>query len=424
MKPEIKSCGEWEGAFFQAWKIVERFLKRKPQNLLISPEEHADIRISRQVLKHLQANDFRINKFFEDEPLIKLENGVPDYLSSIFYLVNCLQEYQNQATDNLNRFPYTESIQNKFSISESDLVSDYAKRLIRENKSLQNCGLIHDSPSRIFLSHDNDVFYGSLRFDGFHAIKAGRIDWLLSIVFREIFTQPLWMNMDFIMDIEDEHDVKSTFFWLVNKGPVRIPESNRILRNADYNLYGNREQITYNKIEERGWHNGLHKSISPESFDEETSKLPTRAIANRNHYLKFRLPNHFCDLEDSNLLMDSSLGFAEHPGWRNSFSQPFRPFLIEQKKEASFVEVPLAIMDTTFRTYLKWKPERIENWVVDFIDNNKNGACFGVLWHNKFFTPYKFRGYLRIYKTIIKLMQENQIKSIQPQEIIDLYGKD
>ena len=66
------------------------------------------------------------------------------------------------------------------------------------------------------------------------------------------------------MDIEDEYDVRSTFFWLVNQG-----KGTRNINNADYNFKDNNVQRVVNEITSRGWTNGLHKSAGKDTFENE-----------------------------------------------------------------------------------------------------------------------------------------------------------
>ena len=41
---------------------------------------------------------------------------------------------------------------------------------------------------------------------------------ILNLILFELTRRPHWRNIDKIIKINNEHDVRSTFFWLVNKG--------------------------------------------------------------------------------------------------------------------------------------------------------------------------------------------------------------
>ena len=220
-------------------------------------------------------------------------------------------------------------------------------------------------------------------------------------------------HLDKIMKIEDEHSLKSTFFWLVNKGMLNKREV-----NADYDINDRKIRATMKSIETGGWENGLHKSISPDSYKEELSKLAVPTIANRNHYLKFRLPDLYENIETSGLQMDASLGFAEAVGFRNSFGLPFHPFNLKERKPYSFIEVPLNVMDGTLKQYRGVPLNETTSQIISFLEKNKTGSLLSILWHNTYFTDYKFGGYLKVYKKILEYIRANDLQVINPREIV------
>lgn len=370
-----------------------------------------EIQISKKLLANLAGKKYHHRHYFTEQPLIFNENGFPDYLGTAFYMINCVQEYDRNAFDEYGRFPYSASYQAQYNCAGENLVADYFKKLSQTVPLLRD-KIPASKPLTVFLSHDNDSFYGSFLQDGLYAMKKGRLDIVLRLVFNEIIRRPAWFNIDRIMDIEDAFDVKSAFFWLVTKNKT----------NADYAIDNPRVRRTIDSIEKRGFENGLHKSIAATNFDEEAKLIGKKVTGNRNHFLKMRLPDHYRNLEKSGFKLDSSLGFAEMIGFRNNYGLPFRPFDIEQKREFDLVEVPLNIMDTTFFHYLNLPVTQVKNHCLDFLEKNKADSIITILWHNNFFTGYKFKGYLEAYKTILSWMRDNKIRSVSQQEIIWQYG--
>ena len=373
------------------------------------------IEISKTFYDLISNANYHHSSFFKQEPIIFNQSNKKDYLSTAFYLINSIQEYKSTNLDSIKRFTYKGSFQEKFSCIQKDIVSSYFEKL-KENIPVLKKIKTTNKKSRFFISHDNDSFYGSLIQDGFWALKKGRIDIVLKLIILETLKKPTWFNLNQIMDINDEYGVKSTFFWLVNKGPAT-----KKINNSDYNINSKKNQTAIAEINKRGFFNGLHKSISKETFDAELKKTSFNAVSNRNHYLKFSLPEHYLLLQHSKIKIDFSLGFAEQFGFRNSYGLPFKPFNLKSNKPFNFLEVPLHIMDTTFHTYLKTKKKVTKNLIIDFLDKNKSEKILSILWHNKFFTPYKFNGYLNIYQTILKYFKEEKIMPINQKEILNSY---
>lgn len=363
----------------------------------------------------LQKRNFSHHYYFTNRPLMFVGDNVqnPDYIGTIFYMINCFQEFDQNPNTNLSdefgRFKYTSSFQYKFNCITENLVYNYFKFFL-ESKNIKF--ELKVKKSRVFLSHDIDSVNGSFLQDGLWAFKRGRLDILALLIFKEILKNPDWKNIDLINKIHDEHGLKSTFFWLATN---KVDKVNRI-KNSDYSL---RE---LKSLSNKSCINGLHKSCLNLSINEELKILPFQTNINRYHFLNFQLPKAWDDIEQSNLVLDASLGFAEHFGFRNCFSLPFQPYNLSLKKSYNFLIVPLNVMDGTFQKYLKIPTQDTARHIIDFFEINKTNAIISILWHNTFFSNYKYKGFLNEYKKILFYLNENEITSINPSEMIELYG--
>lgn len=361
-------------------------------------------RISESFFDDIASRNFNHAHHFKNDCLIKNESGEPDYLSTIFYMINSLQEYDDAHPDEIGRFKYSSSYQSRFSNVEENLVGRYAQNIF---------GAIQPKRSMIFLSHDIDSVNGAVIQDSFYMLKKGNPFPVFKLVMNAMLKRPDWLNMDKIMKIEDEHSLKSTFFWLVNSGRLNEREI-----NADYNINDKRIRKIHKSIEAGGWENGIHKSISTDTYKDEVARLALPVIANRNHYLKFQLPDLYNNIESSGLRLDASLGFAEAVGFRNSYGLPFHPFNLTDRKPYSFIEVPLNVMDGTLKQYRGVPLKDTANQVLSFLEKNKRGCLISVLWHNTYFTDYKFAGYLKVYKQILEYINANGLQAINPAAIV------
>ena len=385
--------------------------------LTIGFSEDCDIRLSETFQNNLTNKIYDHQRWFSDEPLLRCADGSPDYLGTAFYLVNCIQEYADTQLDYKNRFQFENSFQHTFNCAEETLVSNYFNHLIEENGFLKAITNKPNRQSKIFLTHDIDKLYWSFHHDGFWALKRGRFDIILKLIFFEIVGRQEWKNVDKIMAIEDEHDVRSVFFWLVNKGKV-----NKLEFNADYSVKSQTVQRFMSMAHEMGFENGIHKSISDDSFEIEIDKLGFQPLGNRYHHLKFNLPVDFPKIERSGLKLDCSLGFAEKYGFRNSYGLPVRMFNPIEERPYNFVQASLHLMDNTFRFYNGIGPGETWKRMLDFLEKNNHNSVITILWHNTFFTRYKFGGYIKCYKNLLDYMRENNINSVSMKEIIEEYG--
>ncbi|HTE29049.1 MAG TPA: hypothetical protein VK666_01655 [Chryseolinea sp.] len=333
-------------------------------------------------------------------------------LSLVFYMINAIQEFDSPDHDELKRFKFKNSYQSKFGNAKENLVQRYFDQI---SKTVR-VPLRHEKTS-FFLSHDIDLVNGAIIEDGFAVLKQGRFDLFLKMLFNVAMRRPDWLNMDKIMKLESAYDCRSIFFWIVNKGKLNQRES-----NADYSFRSDQIQRQFTNVGASHFENGIHKSLTQESFMDEFEKYGSQPFANRYHYLKFTVPEAFHDIEAAGLKLDASLGFAEEIGFRNSYGLPFNPYNFRQKKAFQFVEAPLHVMDRTYFQYKRFSPAAAENDIFDFFEKNKMNCVLSILWHNNFFTDYKFKGYLPLYKKILSFIRDSNFSTITASEIVNKYS--
>ena len=234
---------------------------------------------------------------------------------------------------------------------------------------------------------------------------------LARIIVYEICRKPHWKNIDKILRINDLFDMRSTFFWLVNNGSGKSG-----VKNADYKI--NNEKILLNKVVDHKGFNGLHKSASDMGLDDELKKGGFNSPICRYHYLKFSIKNDWESISNSLIELDSSLGFAEQYGFRNSYGKSFQPFNIDKNKPYNFIETPLNFMDTTFDKYMNIPVETIADTVINFYLENSENCDLSLLWHNTYFTDFKYKSFIHEYKKIIEFIYENKIECVHADSLI------
>lgn len=346
--------------------------------------------------------------WFKTSPAIHNDKGQKDVIATIFYMINCLQEFnpKQDDLDQYGRFKFESSYQSRFNNIEENLVQKEIDLFFMEHELNGTT-----KESTIFISHDIDTIYGSFIQDGLWALKKMKPGLILKLIANELIRKPHWRNIDRILKINSEYDIRSTFFWLVNQG-----KGTRNIMNADYDL--KKEKRLINMVSKAGSFNGLHKSCSEMSIDDELQKGDLETSLNRYHFLNFQTTKDWKLISESKLTLDCSLGFAEHYGFRNSYGKSFQPFDMDKNEPFSFIEAPLTVMDTTLRNYMKLPAEKIGDTIIDFYEKTKYNCVHSLLWHNTSFTDYKFGTQLSEYKKVISYFYENKIGITTPEEII------
>jgi hypothetical protein len=372
-------------------------------------ENSESMPISVRFYDDLKGDNLEFKRRFLSDRCILDDFGRKDVVATIFYLVNCIQEIcpSEEELDHFGRFRFEASCQAKFDIMDQNLVQHEIDGLCNE------MGLVASKrQSRFFISHDIDSIYGSFLQDGLWAVKNMKVGVILNLIAWEICRNPHWKNIDKVLQINNEYDVRSTFFWLAKKGVGSYG-----IKNADYDLRKEKDLLI--NVQEKGSYNGLHKTSFETDFATELQLGGLENNWNRYHFLKFRTHEDWANISNSPIEFDCSLGFAEHYGFRNSFGMAFQPYDIKNERPYDFVEAPLHFMDGTFSGYMGYEISSIANLVIQFYERNSLNCDLSILWHNTHFSMYKYGGYLQEYKKILAFLYEAKLENVSPIELIN-----
>ena len=355
-----------------------------------------------------------------------------DLLKSAFYLLSGFQEYKSKEKDSLGRFPYESSIQNKLGIIHRPLVNEYFDLIhqgissyCREHNIPYKKPEIFDS-SKLFLTHDVD------RIDKytFHTVKGKIKSFHIKDAFKWIFhwlnpfynKNPYW-SYDFIESAERERSVKSTYF-LLNKGIKHI--------DSYYSFREKRIKDLIHRLEaassEIGLHGGVqtmeNSEIMEHNLNELNAVVKNTVRGNRQHRLLFDMPQTMINLHKCGIVYDSTLGFAAHEGFRNSYCYPFKLYDFNENNMIDVWEIPLIVMDVTLITYrkldLKTALEKI-NLIIDEI--NKYKGILTILIHPESLDEEEHPGIKNFYEKFLDIAVAKGLKHINSMQIVDLMNE-
>ncbi len=381
----------------------------------IGTHSNCDIQVDEKLMLGIRNGDTNLkNEFISNQAFFCRNDGTKDYLISSFYILTCAQELNSKSVDEFGRFPFVESFQSKLNLEREDLVSQYFHQLRSEHPSLRNMSLVTEEKSTVFISHDIDLIYGALLQDGFYCLKKGKFIDLLKVLFNNIFGTPSWLNFRRIAEIEMKYGYTSTFFWLAIKG-----KTGKGVNNADYDVSSNRIQKELDFLEKQGAHHGIHKSFSEASFAVEINRIRPGIIANRYHYLALNVHKDLIVMEEAGIKFDSSISFAEKPGFRSGYAKPYMPYMFESRRAAKFVECPMNLMDTTYFNYLKKSSSDAFDDIRQFIDSHKYNSVISLLWHNNYVSDYKYKEYCLLFEKVLAYLKNNNFRCVTPKEIVN-----
>ncbi len=351
-----------------------------------------------------------------------------DILKSVFYLLSGFQELNHNSPDSLGRFSFKASVQAKLNITDKPVVNYYFEEII---KGIEIFCKLHQIEFRrnsqfnnfaFFLTHDVDrIQYYNLNtflylFKTLFTKKQSskkrseNLKELLNTAYHilNVFDKKdLYWNFREISDLEKKLGVNSTFFFL--------PKDRRHV-DSYYNLRDRKiaELIQFLKDEnhEIGLHGTVRSSESADAIKKIHSDFLSAADLSitgiRQHRLMWNHPSTAINHCECGIAYDSTLGYAEHEGFRNSYCHPFKIFDFKNNCTLPYWEIPLNVMDSTLFHYRKLSlneamlsAEKIRDEVIRF-----NGV-FTLLWHNSYFNEKEVPGVTRFYASLLqKIMAE------------------
>lgn len=348
-----------------------------------------------------------------------------DIIASSFLLLSGYQEYLIKIRDEYGRFPYEHHLQNEHDFTLLPIVNYYFDILKTAVEKAYNVSLKvklwGDKDFAVFVSHDIDLCETAWIEASSWRLKRGDIITPFKLVFNKIFIQDAWFNFDDILEIENQLQIPSTYFFINQSGKTGK------MKNGDYNIFDRKFKNVFNKIEKNGSEIAIHGSLGTHNnatkFKNEIELMPTHVLGNRFHYMFYDIDSTPENLEESGLKYDSSVGFAETIGFRSSFCFPYHIYDFKNNKPTSVLEIPLTFMDSSLRpNYMNLSKESIINYAKDIIrEIKKHHGIFSINWHNNRFSEVKEPGWKEIFIEIIKICKEENAKFLTGKDIVKIF---
>lgn len=341
-----------------------------------------------------------------------------DVFGSAFFLLTRYEEAVVSARDEHERFPASESLALKGGFLGRPLVNEYVEVLWW---ALERVWPRLARPQRTFRqrpTHDVDIPFCpprslplALRLAAGDAVR--RRDPALSARrFASFVETKLGRHgsdpcnrFEFLLAQNERYGLRSAFYFLAG-GTAPL--------DGTYSLDDPWIRRLLRRVHERGHEIGLHPSYEtlgdPSRLRSELDAL-RRACAEegidqpiaggRQHYLRWENPATWQDWDDAGLAYDSSLGFADHAGFRCSVCFDYPVFNLRTRRQLSLRERPLVAMDRTLVAYMELRPEELLEEVAELKRRCRLfQGDFTLLWHNSMLVTRRER---RLYSDALAL---------------------
>jgi hypothetical protein len=364
---------------------------------------------------------------FGTEKLEIFENRVLsefDIFGSCFFFLSRYEEYVLKSFDQHGRFEAKNSFAYKNDILDRAIVNEYIEilwtimaliwpNLIRKERKFQQ-----------IVSCDVDHPYEYFGHSSYHAIRKFASKLLYSRNLNELgfniknyfsvksgnYKQDsYYSNLFFIMENCERYNSSCCFYFICDNTSSQF--------DGDYSLNDTGIADLIRIISSRGHAIGLHCSYDSYCNKQQIKKefdilknfcenlgINQSKWRSRQHYLRINLPLTLYGLEESAVDIDSTMGFADHAGFRCGTCYEFQLFDLLNRCALNLREQPLILMENSVisNVYMNLGYSEV---ALEYMLGLKK-TCqhfrgdFALLWHNSSFSnEMDFKFYNEILKT-------------------------
>lgn len=346
-----------------------------------------------------------------------------DVFGSAFFMLSRYEEAVYKNRDIHDRFPANHSIAYREGFLQRPIIDEYIEilwgamknlwprlnRKISTPKTIVSCDL--DIP--FIYSRKALVIIRKLLGDLIKK-KSARLFVLnsmghMSALKGKYSEDPNYVATNYIMDLNEKLGRVVNFYI--------IPENTGHYLDNNTSLDDPRMRSLMTEINERGHHIGIHPGYntycdgmimnsSVNKFQQvmEELKIDQPQLIARQHFLRWESPTTARLLDDNGVNIDSTLGFADHPGFRCGTSKEYTLYDLLQRRALNIKERPLIVMECSVieeRYMGLGYTEETLSLMKDLRDTcYRFNGNFSLLWHNSHLINEKDK---YIYKSIISI---------------------
>lgn len=347
-----------------------------------------------------------------------------DFVATVYFMLSRWEEVVGEKKkDSFDRFSAKQSLAFQCGFLETPLVDQYVEVLWGLLLELDPSLVRKERKAKTFVTCDVDTPYlctsrslqKTLRVLGGDLLKrrslkaAGRTLYLFLQAQVGFFSDDPYMKDLRWMMKTNESLGKSVAFYF-------IPDTKNPQFDACYKLQDKVILDLFKEMSERGHELGVHPSF--ESYNDEAQlrkeltnfrdalknlEIHQNQFGGRQHYLRWNFLTTPQALESAGSSYDSTMGYADHAGFRCGTSHDFPMFDLKARKKLTIRQRPLILMEASVvdpaYMNLGFTEESLSYMLGLKQKCYEYGGTFTLLWHNSYFPNAESK---RFYQELIK----------------------
>lgn len=337
-----------------------------------------------------------------------------DPFAASFYLVSRYEEYLPHERDIHDRFDVKDSLAWKKGFLQKPLVDIWAMQ-IRDMLLQKYPSLPYKKRSYRYISTiDIDNAY-AFKEKGIVRTAGALAKSLAQLRFNEFLNRVMVLaglrhdpydTYEMLFEIQKSHDITCIYFFLLGdyaENDKNVPVTSKKLQSLIKNI------ADYNAC---GIHPSYASNSSPEKIAIEKSRLKKiirrEVTRSRQHFLMLKFPTTYRSLIEQDITDDYTMGHAGDVGFRAGTCTSFLFYDLDREATTRLRIHPFAVMDATFRYYLKIKPGEALNMIRSLADEVRAvDGTFISLWHNESISEVSpWEHWKDLYSQMVKAVAE------------------
>ena len=340
----------------------------------------------------------------------KLSSFPFDPFAASFYLISRYEEYLPHIKDAHNRFVASESLAVQENFIEEPLVNIWINKIAKKIESEYANFKFPEQKFEYLSTLDIDNAY-AYKHKGFLRTVGG----LIKSFSQQNFGKRIkvitgkqndpYDTFSYQFEIHKKYNIAPTYFFLLGDygmNDKNIPVKNKTFQSLIKSI------ADYHQV-------GIHPSYGSNSstviLQKEIKRLQDITHRNttksRQHFLKLTLPSTYRNLIDNDIEEDYTMGYAEQAGFRASICSSYYFYDLDTEVSTKLKIVPFAVMEATYKYYLKISPEKALSEIQKLMQKVKEvKGTFVSVWHNESLSDEDlWKGWRVVYE---KMLEEAQ----------------
>ncbi|HYF91280.1 MAG TPA: polysaccharide deacetylase family protein [Symbiobacteriaceae bacterium] len=319
-----------------------------------------------------------------------------DIFGSVFFMLTRYEEAVKPDRDDQGRFPAAASLAVRESFLDRPLADEYVEVLWRALQTLWPGLTRRPREGRVLLSHDADTpnstlgrsyaevaltTAGDLVKRGSPLLAARRLAGSVRS-WRGRPEADVCNTFDLIMDAAERSGFRSAFHFTTERGAYSIADP--WIRALMRHIHGRGHEIGL-QASPAAYSNGaqLQEEVDRLRYAAEREGIRQEWWGGRQHGLRFAAPATWAAWDAAGLDYDSTLGYADRPGFRCGTCHEHRVFDLHRRRPLRLRERPLIASEVALLDCLRLAPEDAHKEIRRLRERCRLvGGDFTLLWHN------------------------------------------